>query len=283
MFMNGSAEAPSIFGYFDFRRFLTDRQKWLKSQKPFFTLEHIAAGLELKSKGHVSLIFKGQKTLPESKIETMAKLFELENRERQFFTHLVHYNQESSYRKKKTHLDRMVALMRIADKRLIPDQYRLVEKWFYPIVLEILRLHDFSDQWLDLGQMVRPHITAQEAKEAVQVLRAIHLIQQNEQGYWQPTDAVLTFGEGWSSVVGRTFQSHAIEMAQQALVEVPVTERDISTLTVSMSPETFRAIQENIQLLRKEILSMVRADQNASQVYQMNFSLFPVSFDRSPS
>ncbi len=275
--MQLSATPPSVFGYFDFREFLKVRQKWLKSQKPFFTLEYVAQKLDLKSKGHVSLILSGAKTIPEAKIERLAECFYLEEREREFFVNLVHYNQEPTYRQKKMYLDRMVALMRISNKKLVPAQYRICEKWFYPIVLEILRLHDFNEDWAALGKRVRPAITAVEAKEAVQVLQGIDLIRKNPQGFWEPTDTLLTFGEGWRSVAARNFQSQTIEMAQQALVEIAVEDRDISTLTLSMGKDTFHKIQESIQLLRKEILAMVQADQQADCVYQMNISLFPVS------
>lgn len=275
--MQLSVTPPSVFGYFDFREFLKVRQKWLKTQKPFFTLEYVALKLDLKSKGHVSLILSGAKTVPEAKIERLAECFFLEEREREFFVNLVHYNQEPTYRQKKMYLDRMVALMRISNKKLVPAQYRICEKWFYPIVLEILRLHDFNEDWAALGKLVRPAITAVEAKEAVQVLQGIDLIRKNPQGFWEPTDTLLTFGEGWRSVAARNFQSQTIEMAQQALVEVAVEERDISTLTLSMGCDTFHKIQQSIQLLRKEILAMVQADQQADCVYQMNISLFPVS------
>ena len=268
---------PSVFGYFDFREFLKVRQKWLKTQKPFFTLEYVAQKLDLKSKGHVSLILSGAKTVPEAKIERLAECFYLEEREREFFVNLVHYNQEPTYRQKKMYLDRMVALMRISNKKLVPAQYRICEKWFYPIVLEILRLHDFNEDWAALGKLVRPAITAVEAKEAVQVLQGIDLIRKNPQGFWEPTDTLLTFGEGWRSVAARNFQSQTIEMAQQALIEIAVEDRDISTLTLSMGCDTFHKIQQSIQLLRKEILAMVQADQQADCVYQMNISLFPVS------
>ncbi|MFA6836043.1 MAG: TIGR02147 family protein [Fibrobacteraceae bacterium] len=272
-----SETPPSVFGFFDFREFLKARQKWLKARKPFFTLEYIAQKLDLKSKGHVSLILSGAKTVPEAKIERLAECFFLEEREREFFVNLVHYNQEPTYRQKKAYLDRMVALMRISNKKLVPAQYRICEKWFYPIVLEILRLHDFKEDWSALGKLVRPAITAVEAKEAVQVLQGIDLIQKNPQGFWEPTDTLLTFGEGWKSVAARNFQSQTIEMAQQALVEIAVEERDISTLTLSMGSDTFHKIQQSIQLLRKEILAMVQADGKADCVYQMNISLFPVS------
>lgn len=275
--MSQSTLPPSIYGYFDFRAFLKARQKWLKAHKPFFTLEHVAQKMDLKSKGHVSLILSGSKTVPDTKIERLAECFYLEEREREFFVNLVRYNQEPTYRQKKIYLDRMVALMRISDKKLVPAQYRICEKWFYPIVLEIIRLHDFDEDWAGLGKLVRPAITAVEAKEAVQVLYGIDLIRKNAKGFWEPTNILLTFGEGWRSVAARNFQSHAIEMAQQALVEVAVEDRDISTLTLSMGRETFQKIQQSIQLMRKEILAMVQADQNANCVYQMNISLFPTS------
>lgn len=271
---------PSVYTYFDFRAYLKDRQKWLKSQKPFFTLEYIAEKLELKSKGHVSLIFSGAKSVPDAKIAMLADLLFLEERENEFFQNLVRYNQERTYRQKKVYLDRMVLLMRISDKKLVPSQYRLCEKWFYPVVLEVIRIHDISEDWAMLGKLVRPQISAVDAKEAVQVLRGLELIRQNAIGVWEPTDTILTFGDGWKSVVARTFQSHAIEMAQQALIEVPVEERDISTLTLSMGMETFQRIRQSIYLLRKEILTAVQADQAADKVYQMSLSLYPVSHAR---
>lgn len=272
-----SVPPPSVFRFFDFRDFLKERQKWLKASKPFFTLDYVAQKLDLKSKGHVSLILSGAKSVPESKIEMLADCFFLDDKEREFFVNLVRYNQEPTYRQKKAYLDRMVALIRISDRRLVPAQYRICEKWFYPIVLEILRLVDCQDDWSLLAKLVRPVITAAEAKEAVQVLLAIGLIRKNARGFWEPTDALLTFGEGWKSVAARNFQAHAIEMAQQALVSVAVEERDISTLTLSMGHDTFKKIQQSIQLLRKEILAMVQADEKADCVYQMNVSLFPVS------
>lgn len=278
--MDIPAGGPSVYTYFDFRSYLKDRQRWLKARKPFFTLEYIAEKLELKSKGHVSLIFSGVKSVPESKISLLADVFFLVDREKEFFQNLIQYNQEQTYRQKKMHLDRMVSLMRISDKKLVPAQYRLCEKWFYPIVLEVIRIHDISDDWSLLGKLVRPQITATEAKEAIQLLRGLDLIQQNAQGFWEPTGTILTFGEGWKSVAARAFQGQAIEMAQQALVEVPVQDRDISTLTLSMGKETFERIQQSIYLLRKEILAAVQADQSADRVYQMNVSLYPVSFPK---
>jgi uncharacterized protein (TIGR02147 family) len=268
---------PVIYTYFDFKRFLKDRQKWIKSKKPVFTLEYIATQLGFKSKGHVSLVLKGSKSIPPEKIELYADVFTLTGKEKEFFILLVQYNQEKTYRVKKKLLDQMVILMRISDKKLVPTQYKLCEQWYFPIVLEIIRVNDFSAEWSELAKMVIPEITAKEAKNAIEVLQEINLVKKNEHGFWEPTDSILTFGDNWSSVVGREFQIQSIERAVDAIVNTSVDERDISTLTVSMGEESFHQIKSNLKLFRKEVLGIVQSDNSSNRVYQMNLSFFPVS------
>jgi uncharacterized protein (TIGR02147 family) len=255
----------------------------MKGEKRWFTVEFIAQQVGLRSKGHISLILQGKKNIPLDKIPAFARVFELDEKESGFFRSLILYNQATTHRDKKIFLDKMVAQLRIADTRLVPSQYRLCEKWYYPPVHELLRLHNISDNFRELARLLIPQISEKEAQEAVQVLKSIRMIEKNEKGFWKPTDIVLTFGEGWQSVAAREFQRHTLDMAQQALDEIDKKERDISTMTLSMSEKTFHSIQDSIKLFRKEILAMVRADQDASKVYQLNLAMFPLSQSRVDS
>ena len=111
-------DRPSVFTYFDFRRFLRDSQQQRRSVRPAFTLEYLAGKVGLKSKGHVSLIFKGAKNIPEEKLPLFAQAFDLDDKETDFFCHLVRFGQARTHRDRKRHLDMMVGLMRVADRRL---------------------------------------------------------------------------------------------------------------------------------------------------------------------
>lgn len=270
-------ERPSIFTYFDFRRFLRDSQQQRRSVRPAFTLEYIAGKVGLKSKGHVSLIFKGAKNIPDEKLPLFAHAFDLDERETEFFGHLVHFGQARTHRDRKKHLDMMVGLMRVADRRLVPRQYALCQEWWHPVIHELLRIGSFQDDWEGIGRRLRPAITAEQARESVALLEEIGLVRKDASGCWKPTEAVITFGEGWSSVAVRQFQIHTFAMARQALEDVPVDERDVSTLTLSVGETTFREIRSRLALVRQEILALARSERSPDRVCQMNLALFPLT------
>lgn len=270
-------DRPSVFTYFDFRRFLRDSQQQRRSVRPAFTLEYLAGKVGLKSKGHVSLIFKGAKNIPEEKLPLFAQAFDLDDKETDFFCHLVRFGQARTHRDRKRHLDMMVGLMRVADRRLVPRQYALCQDWWHPVVHELLRIFDVNDDWEVLARRLRPVITAEQARESIALLEEIGLVRKDANGFWKPTEAVLTFGDGWSSVAVRQFQIHTFAMARQALEDVPVDERDVSTLTLSLGENTFREIRSRLALVRQEILSLARSERSPDRVCQMNLALFPVT------
>jgi uncharacterized protein (TIGR02147 family) len=269
-------ERPAVFTYFDARKFLRDAQVAMKARRPSFTLEHLGKLVGLKSKGHVSLIFQGRKNIPDEKIPLFAKALDLDARESAFFAHLVRFTQASTHRERKLHLDRMVAAMRVADRKLVPGQYDLCRQWYHPVVHELLRVLEIRDEWEVLATALRPAITKEQAKDSVALLSEIGLVAKDPKGLWRPTDSVITFGEGWKSVAVREFQRHAIALAEGALEEVPPAQRDISHLTLSLGESSFRELQERLALFRKEALTLARQDRNPDRVVMLNLSLFPV-------
>ncbi len=268
---------PSVFRYFDYRIFMRDLQRFIKKGRPVFTLEHLGHKVGLKSKGHISLILKGDKNIPAAKISVFAQALELSSHEAEFFALLVQFNQAPTFRERKLFLDRMVALLRVTDRRLVPSQYALCEKWYHPAVHELLRTVNISDDWEKLASLLRPEISPEEAQASVAVLEQIGLVKKNARGFWKPTDVALTFGEGWKSVMVREFQRHTFDLAQSALDQIPVEERDISSLTLSLGEDSFREIRERIALFRKELLAVAKNEKSVDRVYQLSFSLFPLS------
>lgn len=272
---------PNVFVYFDSRRFLRDAQQEIKARRKAFTLEFLGAQVGLKSKGHVSLILSGEKNIPDEKIPLFAKALELDERETVFFSHLVRFNQAATHRERKLHLDRMVAQMRIADRKLVPRQYALCETWWHPVVHEVLRIKEIKDDWAGLAQTLRPTITPEQAQESVQLLEEIGLVKKDSNGAWKPTDVVVTFGEGWKSVVVREFQRNSIELAQAAIERFPVAERDISMVTISVGPDSFQELKEKLTLFRREALALARSEKHPDRVCHLNLSLFPVTGARA--
>ena len=67
------------------------------------------------------------------------------------------------------------------------------------------------------------------------------------------------------------------ERARKAIDEFPTVERDIQSLTVGISKETFRLIKQEMQEFFSRVVRIVDDDKNADRVYNVNVHLFPMS------
>ena len=70
-----------------------------------------------------------------------------------------------------------------------------------------------------------------------------------------------------------------MRLASESIERVPAEKRDITSVTISVSEESYTAIIEKLRALRKELLELAESDMNPEKVAQLNLQLFPVSID----
>jgi uncharacterized protein (TIGR02147 family) len=267
----------SVFNYLDFRLFIADAQKEFKSKKPFFTYRYIAQKVGMKSPGHITWIIQGKRNLSRKKIPLFAQLFGLNAEATEFFSALVLFCQAKTHLDKKLFLDKLVALQ-VPEKQLIqPSSYEFYNKWHYPIVRELIAIHKLGDDFKRIGRLISPAITPREAQQAIALLVKLDLIRKNAQGHYEQVKQAITTGETWRSIGIRQFQMDTFDLARKALNTVPPGERDISTLTMSISEERFGMIKERIKAFRNDLASLITSDPAPTSVYEMNIALFPLS------
>jgi uncharacterized protein (TIGR02147 family) len=68
-----------------------------------------------------------------------------------------------------------------------------------------------------------------------------------------------------------------MELGLGALDRYNKEERDISSVTVSLSSETYQNACKEIKRLRQKLLSMSLNDKKGEKVYQCNVQFFPVA------
>lgn len=269
--------APDPFLYFDFRQ-------WLREALADWSYSQLIVELGLKSKGHITQILQGKKNVPPHLATRIAELFRLDNRRREFLLELVEFTQAKSHADKKIHLDRMVALQSREGKHLAPLHYDLCKQWYYPVIRELVRILPVTDNFEALGCLISPPITARAAETAIRDLERMGLILRGPKGRYLQTDAMLTFGEGWKSVVVREFQHQTLELQKQALERYTSKDREIANSTLCMSQKRAQLIKQRLQEFRHEILALVNSDPDESeQVFQLNIGFFPMSSLRSSS
>jgi uncharacterized protein (TIGR02147 family) len=144
-------------------------------------------------------------------------------------------------------------------------------------VRELFAIHTLGDDYKQIAKLVSPPITPREAQQSVELLKKLGFIIKDASGRYVQVKQSISTGDVWHSVAIRQFQIDTFDLAKEALNSVDAKERDVSTLTMSISDERFEILRERIKQFRSELIALVTSDEKPSRVYQLSMALFPLS------
>jgi|GEM_PF-2242164 len=262
---------PDPYQYFDFR-------VWFRDFLEDYSYSQLIKILGLKSKGHITQLLQGKKNVTPQLAEKIAELSEFQGRTRLFFFALIEYTQAKSHESKKMGLDRMIALQKEDGRVLQSLHFDLCKKWYYPVIRELVRIVPVVDDFQEIAKMVSPAITERAAEEAIKDLVRIGLLVRNYKRRYVQTASIISFQEGWKSVVVHEFQHQAIELQKQALERYSAQDREIANSILCVSRERAALMKQRLQEFRKEMMQLVKSDPKESeQVFMLNIGFFPMS------
>ncbi|MBN1759333.1 MAG: TIGR02147 family protein [Chitinispirillaceae bacterium] len=268
----------SVYSYTDYRKFLGDYYTEHKSLHPHFSYQLLADRAGLKSKTYLHKVISGQKNLAKSSVLNVAKALKLKYNETEYFNNLVDFNNAKTFREKEFYFKKLKELAPETDGKLIlHNQFEYFSKWYYVVIRELITLKKFSEDFKQLAKAVEPAITTDQAKKAVQTLCELGLIKKTPSGRYCQCDTALTTNSDITPLAVQLFQKECLNLASLSIEQHNRDIRDISTLTVGISAAGFDQIQQEIIWLRKRLVEIVKNDNPADRVYQVNFQLFPVS------
>lgn len=122
-----------------------------------------------------------------------------------------------------------------------------------------------------------PQVSTKQAKHAIDTLLSLGFFVRDEQGKIQRAYPVLSTGPEVRTLHAANYHRAMMSLASESIDRIPSSARDISSLTVCISPEEYEQIKRRIGALRREILEIAESTQSAHQVLQINFQLFPLS------
>jgi len=272
---------PNVFDYLDYRRFLRDALAVEKKSGRVSGLRDVAGYLGLKSPGHVSWILQGKRDLMQHQVPAMVKLLDLEPVDARYFALLVSHNDTGLAEDRRRIFGELVAL-HASRKTLVGEtDAEYWTAWQNAVIRELVAIHSFrrGDEG-KIGRMLVPELPASRVEESLALLERLGMIGFGDDGCWHRTESVLSTGRKWTHQAIRTFQMSIMELSSRALVEIPKEQRDISTVTFSISRERFRKVQSRVQEFRQEILALCRTDPDPQVVYHLAIQLFPASVQR---
>lgn len=266
----------SIFDYLEYRDYLKDYYDDCKNKHGFFSYRYMAGKLGVDASFLVKVLQK-QLHISSRTIPKVIEFLKFKEKEAKYFELLVSFNKAKKNSDMQLFFEKLLSFRSPQVKTVIADRYAFFNKWYNIAIYEFLTFFPFKGDIKELAKKINPPISVPEAKKALALLERLEFIQKQPDGTYDVVYKLLTSGEKWQSIAINNFQKQVIELSADALERFPKKERDISTVTLSLSGEQFELMKERVQAMRKELLEMADKEENADRVYQVNFQIFPLT------
>ena len=266
----------NVFDYIDYRVFLREFYESKKKEIPYFSLRYIGNRVGMDP-GNIVKLFQGKRNLSKKLIASFVRLCKFNAKEARYFETLVKFNKAKKESEVKRLFEELISIKDIRSVKIRADQYEFYQRWYYTAVAALLNFYEFKGDYKALAGQLIPPISVKQAKESIRLLEKLTIIKREKDGRYVLTNTLITTGEEWRSLAVRKFQEETIKLALDSLTNHPKKERDISTLSITVSPEDLKEIKELTREYRKSILKIVDESESPDRAYQLNIQLFPLT------
>ena len=270
-----------IYEYLDYRKYLSDFFAEQRTKTPFFSFRYVEKRVGVDA-SNLSKIIQGKRHITDGAFKNFVLLLKLDVHQEEFFRLLVLFSRSRSASKSRDYFEQIMGFNSVMAQQVSLDRFEYYRHWYYSAILALLYYFPVKKNEYELmAAQLEPPILASQAQEAVELLLRLKFITINSDKQFEHTDDIITSGEQWKSIAVESFQKQTLELALRSLTEMGRNERHISTLTVTLSEDSYSRIRDITAEYRKAVLKAVAESDTTDQVYQINLQLFPLSKKRS--
>lgn len=272
----------SVFDYTDYRKYLEDYYEAKKKDNPNYSYQVMAEKAGFNNRGFVFNIVKGNKNLSKSNCFRISQALGHNKYEADYLENLVAFNKARSLKERNYFFEK---ISQMKDRRtgyteaqvIRQEQYDFYSKWYHSAVRSIIDMYGFKGDYQWLAKMLTPSITAKQARDSVKLLLKLGIICKQSNGAYTITDKSITTGQEIVGLAIANFHIACTDLAKKAIHDLPRDQRNATGLTLGISRKAYERICEETLEFQKKIMAIADSDENADQVYQYNFHLFPIS------
>jgi uncharacterized protein (TIGR02147 family) len=268
----------NVFEYLDYRAFLRDAYRDLKRRQRGFSYRWFSRRAGFASPNFLKLVAEGKRNLTPDTIQRFSDALGLAGKEAEFFRDLVGFNQAGTAVEKNRYFERIGTYRKhLAVRRLERHEFEYFSRWYYVAVRELVACHGFRDDPEWIARSLVPPITPAQAAHAIELLLKLGFVERGPDGRLRQKEPLLSTGPEVRSLAAGNFHRQMMERAAASIERVPRERRDISGLTVALTPELLSLFKQKVTQLRAELLEVSAAAREPTIVAQLNFQLFPLA------
>jgi len=206
-----------LFSYTDYRLFLKDYLEDKKNSNPNFSLRVLSDKCGFKARDFVLRLINGTRNISKSGIFKLCTGLQLSGKEAEYFEDLVAFNQAKNHNEKEHYYQKLSEVRRYGKvQKLRDEQFEYFSQWYHAAIRSILPVINFKDDFAALGKYLDPPINAGQAKQSVELLLRLGLLEKKGKGKYQTSAPSLTTGDEVKSLAISLFHKSILDSLNQS-------------------------------------------------------------------
>lgn len=261
----------------DYRDLLKNYYTQRKLEMPLYSYKMMGQKLGLETSQMFRVLNK-ELHLPNRSIPLAKDLLELKGRNGEIFEILVAASKTKSPTKKDKLYKMVLSLQDVDLRKFNASEYLFLSKWWIPVVRALIEMNNGHAEVSRLVKQISPAVTEDQVREAIEVLKDLKLITPLASERYAVTTANFTsIGSATKATAIRSYQNQLLTLAQNALVAVEPSKRNISSLLVGVDDDCFSDLNEMTLEFRRQVQKRAGEVKNVRRAMQFVFALYPVA------
>jgi uncharacterized protein (TIGR02147 family) len=280
-----SDSLPSPYDYLDYRRYLSEWFKAKKVANARFSHRLFARLAGQKNPSLLHHVIEGRRNLTAQTTESFIQGLSLRAGEARFFRLLVELDQARDVEARNQAWEQISATRRFREARPIDrGSVEYLSNWALPAIRELARRADFRDDPAWIADQLRPRITAAEARQAVQTLRDLQLLVEDDDGALVAAEASVATPPEVTRMAVLNYHRGMLERASESIERFPGTERHLLAITVGMPEALLPVLKAEANAFMQRMMDLCDAStDDTDRIMQLNLQLFPLTTAREES
>ena len=260
----------------DYRDLLKNFFVQKKLEFPLFSYKMMGQKLGLET-SQVFRVLNKESHLPAQSIPLSKKLLGLKGRDGELFEILVAASRTKSKTKKDKLYKMALALQDVSLRKLNSNEILFLSRWWIPVVRSIIEINGGKADVRTLVKQITPAVSEDQVKEAIRVLKELKMITPLASERYAVSTVNFTSAGATKVTAIRSYQNQLLTLAQNALVNIPPNERNISSVLACVDDECLEDLVEMTCEFRRQVQKRVAEVAEPKKVMQFIFSLYPVA------
>lgn len=262
----------SVFMYFDYRDYIRAVLETMQSKG--LSLRAIQENAGVSGSAFFSRILDGSRPLSIANAKNIAKSWGLSVDESDYFLDLVRFGNEKNVDVREELLRKLLAVRANNQEFALQDSsLKFFSKWYYPVLRDLLPLLPPNMPAEKIGRMFTPVLRAPQVKSGIRYLMESGFVTLDENGVYRVEQPIVSTPPRVRSTILRKYHLKNLEVNSEVYDLFTSDDRSVTSVTCSLSKESFEKVREEIAKLREKILALSREEKNPDRVCHVGFQL----------